>query len=50
MVGWGGVVERLVRSTNCHLKKMVEQSRLSLDELNTGLAEVEVIINSRPLS
>ena len=42
--------ERLVQSTKRCLKEMVGQSRLSLDELKTVLAEVEAIIKSRPLS
>ena len=39
-----------MRSTKRCLKKIVGQAKLSHDELLTALTEVEVVINSRPLS
>lgn len=47
---WDGIFERMVRSTKCCLKKMIGQAQLSYDEILTAVAEVESIINSRPLT
>ena len=47
---WGGVFERMVRSTKRCLKKIIGQAKLSYDELLTAITEVEMVINSRPLS
>ena len=47
---WGGVFERMVRSTKRCLRKMIGQARFSFDELLTAVTELEMIVNSRPLS
>ena len=47
---WGGLFERVVKSTKRCLRKMIGQARLSFDEMHTAVLEVESILNSRPLT
>lgn len=47
--GGGGAFERLVRSTKRCLRKQIGRACLTLDEFITALAEIEAVINSRPL-
>ena len=47
---WGGVFERLVKSTKRCLRKFIGQANFSLDELHMAVVEVESIINSGPLT
>ena len=47
---WGGMFERLVKSVKGVLRKTIGSARLTTDELSSVLAEVEQVINSRPLS
>ena len=47
---WGGIFERLIRSTKRCLRKMIGQAKFNHDELITAVTEVEAIINSRPLT
>ena len=47
---WGGIFERMVRSVKRCLKKTIGRARLTHDELTTAMTEVEMIVNSRPLS
>ena len=47
---WGGVFERIVRSVKRCLRMIIGQAKLSHDELLTAIIEVEMVLNSRPLS
>ena len=47
---WGGLFERMVKSTKRCLRKVIGRSKLHYDELLTILVDIEGVINSRPLT
>ena len=47
---WGGFYERLIKGVKLCLKRNVGKSRLSYDELQTIVSEIEGVLNSRPLT
>ena len=47
---WGGFWERLIGSVKRSLKKILQRATLSYEKLIAVLAEVESIINSRPIT
>lgn len=47
---WGGFWERMVKVTKDALKKTLGKAKVSLEELQTVLVEVEAVINCRPLT
>ena len=40
---WGGLFERLIKSTKRCLRKMVGQGKFSYDEMNAVITEIEAI-------
>ena len=47
---WGGMFERMVRSTKRCLKKILLRSYLNFEEMQTVLAEITCTLNNRPLT
>ena len=46
----GGFFKSMVEGVTTCLKKVLGQSQLSFDELSTILADIEAVLNSRPLT
>ena len=47
---WGAFYERLIRIIKEALKKVVGKAKLTYEEMETVLGEIEMVINSRPLT
>ena len=47
---WGGFYERMVGSVKALIKKHLHRIKVSYDELETVLQEIEAVLNDRPLT
>jgi len=45
-----GLVGRMVGTMKCYLRKVLRQSRLTEEQLNTTLVSIEAAVNSRPIT
>ena len=46
---FGAIYERLIKTVKRCLKKTLKNSKVTVNELNTLLADIECMINNRPL-
>ena len=47
---WGSFYERLIRIVKECLKKCVGKAKLTYEEIETVIIEIEMVVNSRPLT
>ena len=47
---WGGFIERMVSTVKSSLRKILQKSYLSYDEMSTLLKQIEACVNSRPIT
>lgn len=47
---FNGLAEAAVKSAKWHMRKVLHSTRLTYDEMGTVVAEIEAILNSRPLT
>ena len=47
---YGGFFERLIRTLNHYLKRQLSNARLTYEEVQTVLFEIEAIMNNRPIT
>ncbi|XP_011884045.1 PREDICTED: uncharacterized protein LOC105571183, partial [Vollenhovia emeryi] len=47
---FGGLWEAAIKSAKYHMKRIIGDAALNYDEMTTVLAEIEAILNSRPIS